>query len=129
LRGNKLMVLDGHIADLLLVAARDGQRTTLFAVDPKASGVDIERTMMVDSRNAARIRFDNAAAEPLTDGPAALTAALRAGRAVLAAELAGLSAEIFQRTLNYLQERKQFGRIIGTFQGLQHRAAKLSVEV
>ncbi len=127
--GDKVLVLDGHVADLLLVSARDGQNTALFAIDPNASGVTIERTNLADSRNAARIHFDNAPAQPLADGAAALDATLRAGRAIVAAELAGLSKEIFERTLKYLGERKQFGRLIGTFQALQHRAAHLSVEI
>ncbi|MCU5784451.1 acyl-CoA dehydrogenase [Alcanivorax balearicus MACL04] len=127
--GDKLLVLDGHVADLLLVAATDGSDSALYLVDPKASGVTIERTIMADNRNAARIQFDNVEAEPMADGAAALQAALRAGRAVLAAELAGLSREVFERTLGYLKERKQFGRLIGTFQALQHRAAQLMIDV
>src|SRR6201987_2242399 len=65
LSGDKAFVVDGHTADLLIVAARtagspgevDG--LTLFLVDPKSRGIEIERTVMVDSHNAARIRFDN----------------------------------------------------------------------
>ncbi|HCI10068.1 MAG TPA: acyl-CoA dehydrogenase, partial [Alcanivorax sp.] len=129
LTGGKLLVLDAHVADLLLVAARQGDDTALFLVDPKAQGVSIERTRMVDDRNAARVTLDNVAAEPMADGAAALAAALRAGRAVLAAELSGLAREAFERTLQYLKERKQFGRLIGTFQALQHRAALLMGEV
>ncbi|MBM1142869.1 acyl-CoA dehydrogenase family protein [Alcanivorax sp. ZXX171] len=129
LSGAKLLVLDGHVADLLLVAAQGDNGAGLFLVDPNAEGVTIERTPMADSRNAARIRFDNVPAQAMTDGAAALAAALRAGRAVLAAELSGLALEVFERTLAYLKERKQFGRLIGTFQALQHRAALLSGEV
>ncbi|HAR60077.1 MAG TPA: acyl-CoA dehydrogenase, partial [Alcanivorax sp.] len=129
LNGGKLLVLDAHVADLLLVAARQGESTALFLVDPKAEGVSIERNRMVDDRNAARVTLDNVAAEPMADGAAALAAALRAGRAVLAAELSGLAREAFERTLQYLKERKQFGRLIGTFQALQHRAALLMGEV
>ncbi len=129
LSGEKRLVLDGHVADLLLVAAGEGDQAALYLVDPKADGVTIERTVMADSRNAARIRFDGVPAEAMADGGAALAAALRAGRAVLAAELSGLALEAFERTLGYLKERKQFGRLIGTFQALQHRAAQLSGEV
>ena len=66
LSGDKAFVVDGHIADLLIVAARSagtaGERDglTLFLVDPKAKGIAIERTAMVDAHNAARIVFDNA---------------------------------------------------------------------
>ena len=65
LQGDKAFVVDGHTADLLIVAARTagaaGERDglTLFLVDPKAKGIETERTAMVDSHNAARIRFDN----------------------------------------------------------------------
>src|ERR1700733_8964491 len=65
LNGAKAFVVDGHTADLLIVAARTagapGERDglTLFLVDPKARGIATERTAMVDSHNAARIRFDN----------------------------------------------------------------------
>src|SRR5699024_6812291 len=96
---------------------------------PKADGVSIERTILADSRNAARISFNNAPAQAMADGRKALQAALRAGRAVLAAELAGLSREAFERTLGYLKERKQFDRLIGTLQALQHRAAQLHGEI
>ena len=65
LNGAKAFVVDGHTADLLIVAARTagaaGERDglTLFLVDPKAKGIATERTTMVDSHNAARIEFDN----------------------------------------------------------------------
>jgi alkylation response protein AidB-like acyl-CoA dehydrogenase len=129
LSGDKILVLDGHVADLLLVAAGTGDNAALYLVDPNAEGVSIERTIMADNRNAARITFNGAAAEPMANGASALAAALRAGRAVLAAELSGLSREAFERTLGYLKERKQFGRLIGTFQALQHRAAQLMADV
>ena len=74
LSGGKLLVLDAHVADLLLVAARQGDDTALFLVDPKAQGVSIERTRMVDDRNAARVTLENVAAEPMADGAAALAA-------------------------------------------------------
>jgi alkylation response protein AidB-like acyl-CoA dehydrogenase len=60
---------------------------------------------------------------------AAIATALNAGRAALSAELLGVSAGAFGMTTAYLKERKQFGRIIGTFQALQHRAAHLFAEI
>jgi alkylation response protein AidB-like acyl-CoA dehydrogenase len=137
LDGAKTFVVDGHVADLLLVAARtsppaegrDG--VSLFAVDPKAAGVSIERTVMVDAHNAARVRLQgvhvaaDARVGPLDQGGALLERALDAGRLVIAAELLGAAEEAFARTLAYLKERQQFGRIIGEFQALQHRAAQL----
>jgi len=58
LNGSKAMVIDGHVADRLIVAAKTSEnKLTLFLLDPKTKGVDIERTIMVDSRNAARVEF------------------------------------------------------------------------
>ena len=132
LDGAKLMVLDGHVADLLIVAARVGDTGCgLFLVDPQAPGVTVERTVMVDAHNAARIRFagvrlgaDALLGTPET-GAVALAATLDAGRCAAAAELIGLADEVFDRTVSYLKERRQFGKTIGEFQGLQHRAATL----
>ena len=136
LAGSKLMVLDGHVADVLVVAAQlaDGG-IGLFLVDPKAAGVSVERTVMVDAHNAARVQLQavQLGAEARLGGSgasgqtaaAALDAALNAGRCAAAAELLGLADEVFERTLNYLKERRQFGKLIGEFQGLQHRAATL----
>jgi acyl-CoA dehydrogenase len=141
LSGRKLHVLDGHIADRLIVSARSsgdiGARDgiTLFLVDPKASGVSITRSSMVDSRNSATIDLrdvvvtDADVIGTFDKGAIVLDAVLDAGRAVLAAELLGVSEESFERTLTYLREREQFSVKIGTFQALQHRAAHLFSEI
>ena len=137
LSGEKLFVLDGHVADLFIVAARTagapGERKgiSLFLVDAKAAGVTVERTVMVDSHNAARVRFDGTVVDAgailgeIDAGWKPLEGALNAGRAAVAAELIGLGDEAFARTVAYLKERKQFGKLIGQFQALQHRAAVL----
>ncbi len=141
LSGRKVLVLDGHVADRLIVSARtsgdvesrDG--ITLFLVDPKAAGVTITRTNIVDSHNAAVVELRDVAVSAedvlggVDKGAALLDAVLDAGRAVLAAELLGVADESFERTLGYLRERDQFGVKIGTFQGLQHRAAHLFCEI
>ena len=133
LDGAKAMVLDGHVADLLIVAAQvvDGG-IGLFLVDPQAAGMSIERTVMVDAHNAARVQLREVKLGPearLSDddqiAATALDAALNAGRSAAAAELLGLADEVFARTVAYLKERRQFGKLIGEFQGLQHRAAAL----
>jgi alkylation response protein AidB-like acyl-CoA dehydrogenase len=141
LNGKKLHVLDGHVADRLIVAARTSGDTesrdgvTLFMVDPKAAGVTVTRTRVVDSRNAAIIEFRDVVVSAddvigsVDKGAAVLETTLDAGRAVLAAELLGLAEEAFERTLAYLREREQFGVKIGTFQALQHRAAHLFCEI
>jgi alkylation response protein AidB-like acyl-CoA dehydrogenase len=141
LSGAKALVVDGHVADLLVVAARTGghagERTglTLFLVDPKAKGIAIERTVMVDAHNAARIDFDNVEVNAdgvlgeVDQGAALLEAVLDIGRGAVASEMIGLSEEVFGRTMAYLKERKQFGKSIGEFQALQHRAAQLYIEI
>jgi alkylation response protein AidB-like acyl-CoA dehydrogenase len=141
LSGAKALVVDGHVADLLIVAARTagsaGERDglTLFLINAKAKGIATERTIMVDSHNAARIEFDNV--EVNTDnllgevdqGFALLDGVLNIGRGAVASEMVGLSEEVFFRTVDYLKQRKQFGKFIGEFQALQHRAAQLYVDI
>jgi alkylation response protein AidB-like acyl-CoA dehydrogenase len=141
LNGAKAFVVDGHTADLLIVAARTagaaGERDglTLFLVDPKAKGIETERTAMVDSHNAARIVFDNVEVNAdgvlgeVDQGGGLLEGILNVGRGVVASEMVGVSEEVFGRTVSYLKERKQFGKLIGEFQALQHRAAHLYVEI
>lgn len=141
LSGDKTFVADGHVADKLIVAARtagaagETDGLTLFLVDGKAKGVAAERTMMVDSRNAARIRFDKVEATgddvigEVDGGFAALEGVLAAGAAGLAAEMSGSAQAAFEMTTDYLKQRKQFGKVIGTFQALQHRAAHLYCEI
>lgn len=141
LNGRKLYVLDGHVANRLIVSVRssgeDGGRDgiTLFLIDAAAHGVTVTRTREVDSRNAALVELrDVVAGEAdvigtFDKGAVVLDAVLDAGRAVLAAELLGIAEESFERTLNYLREREQFGVKIGTFQALQHRAAHLFCEI
>ena len=141
LEGEKRFVLDAHVADTLIVAARtsgaagEAHGISLFLVDPGAPGVVVERNAMVDSRNAATVNLQSvqlgpeALLGPLDDGFAPLERALDVARRCAAAELLGVATEAFERTLDYLRQRKQFGRIIGEFQGLQHRAALLFCEL
>jgi alkylation response protein AidB-like acyl-CoA dehydrogenase len=141
LNGTKTFVVDGHVADLLIVAARtaggieDKQGVTLFLVDAKTPGLARERTIMVDSRNAARLSFENvdvtadAVLGEVDEGAPLLERVLSIGRAGLAAELVGAGSESFDRTVSYLKERRQFGRAIGEFQALQHRAAQVYVDL
>ena len=141
LSGAKAFVVDGHTADLLIVAARTGGAAgernglTLFLVDPKAKGVAVERTAMVDSHNAARIEFGNVEVNAdqvlgeVDQGGALLEGLLNIGRSAVASEMVGLSEEVFGRTVTYLKDRKQFGKLIGEFQALQHRAAELYIDI
>jgi len=140
LDGAKTLVLDGHVADLFIVAARvvggAGEAGTgLFLVDAKSAGVAVERTVMVDAHNAARVQFKavrlggDALLGTPESGAATLAATLDAGRCAAAAELLGLADEVFARSMDYIKQRKQFGKLIGEFQGLQHRAAILYADL
>jgi alkylation response protein AidB-like acyl-CoA dehydrogenase len=141
LDGRKSFVVDGHVADLLIVAARtagapgDSEGLTLFLVDAKTKGIEIERTVMVDAHNSARIILDgvevdaDAVIGEIDQGAHLLEGVLNAGRAAIAAEMTGVGEEAFARTLSYLKERRQFGQPIGSFQALQHRAAHAFTEL
>jgi alkylation response protein AidB-like acyl-CoA dehydrogenase len=141
LEGDKAFVVDGHAADLLIVAARTagsaGERDglTLFLVDPRAKGVEIERTAMVDSHNAARIKFESVEVNAdgvlgeVDQGGGLLEGVLNIGRGAVASEMVGIAEGVFGRTVSYLRERRQFGKAIGEFQALQHRAAQLYIEI
>jgi alkylation response protein AidB-like acyl-CoA dehydrogenase len=141
LNGSKRFVTDGNIADQLIVSARtsgepgETDGISLFLMPRDANGVEVTRMPMVDSRNAANIRFSdvNVGSEQLIgaldQGMATLQTTLNIANVHLAAELLGIADECFQRTLQYLKERKQYGVVIGTFQALQHRAAILWTEI
>jgi acyl-CoA dehydrogenase len=139
--GCKLMVLDASSADQFIVIVRTsgsaGQEQGLSAllVDADSAGLSIQRRSLVDSRNVGALSLENVrvpAANLLGEEGeawAGLARTLDIANIGLAAELLGLSTEAFERTVAYLKERKQFGQVIGSFQGLQHRAAELFAEL
>jgi len=141
LKGDKQFVVHGNSADMVLVIARTagsaGERDglTLFAVDKGANGLSVDTASMADSSKASRLSFDNVAVDAdavvgeVDGGWAPLSRALGAGRAGAAAELVGVAAGASDMTVDYLKQRKQFGRLIGEFQVLQHRAAHLYGEI
>jgi alkylation response protein AidB-like acyl-CoA dehydrogenase len=141
LNGGKQFVVHGASADMILTAARTagapGERDgiTLFAVPKTASGLDVENVALADSSKAARLTFANveldadAVVGEVDGGREPLTRALNSGRAGAAAELVGIAAGASAMTLDYLKQRKQFGKLIGEFQALQHRAAHLYGEI
>ncbi len=141
LNGSKTRVIDGTGADLFVVAARtagqpgEQQGISLFLLDASTPGVRIYPVSLVDSRSYVHLVLENACIPAsrllgeLHNGFAALDKALDRGRACLAAEMFGGMQEIFERTVQYLKERKQFGVLIGTFQALQHRAAHMYTEI
>jgi alkylation response protein AidB-like acyl-CoA dehydrogenase len=141
LSGAKQFVVHGNSADMVLTLARAGgspgetEGLTLFAVPKGAAGLDIERATLVDSSKAARLTYDGVALDAdavvgeVDGGWAPLSRALHAGRAGAAAELVGVAAGASAMTFDYLKQRKQFGKLIGEFQALQHRAAHLYGEI
>jgi len=141
LQGHKTFVADGHSADHLLVVARtagdpgDERGLTLFLVERTVPGVTCRRTLLADSRNWAEVAFDRVRVSGsrvlgrVGAGHELLEPVLDRGRVALAAEMLGLGQETFERTVAYLGERRQFGAPIGSFQALQHRAAKLQAEL
>ncbi len=141
LSGKKTFVLDGGAADFLVVAARtsakpgDANGITLFLVDGNAKGLARQNLKSVDSRGVANLSFDNveigvdAVLGVADQGYDILEATLDRARAGLAAEMLGSATQGFEITLEYLKTRVQFGQAIGTFQSLQHRAAKMFTDL
>ena len=141
LKGIKQFVVQGASADMIVTAARtrgspgDTEGLTLFAVPRDAVGMGIDNAALVDSSKAARLQFNDvqldadAVIGDVDGGWAPLSAALAAGRAGAAAELVGVGSGASAMTLDYLRQRKQFGKHIGEFQALQHRAAHLYSEI
>lgn len=141
LTGKKSFVLDGGVADLVIVAARSagkpGERNgvTLFLVPGNAAGLTRRKLRTADSRGAADFEFAEVAVGadavlgPVDGGFDILEAVLDRARAGLAAEMLGTATQAFEITLDYLKTRAQFGQVIGTFQALQHRAAKMFTEI
>ena len=140
LTGAKQFVTHGHVADLLIVAARtagspdDAEGVTLFAVPKDAANLTATPERLADSSLAARIAFEgvevdaDAVIGEVDGGRGPLDRLLRAGRTGAAAELLGVGGGAMDMTVGYLKERKQFGVAIGSFQALQHRAAHLYAE-
>ena len=141
LSGTKQFVSHGHVADLIIVAARtagspdDADGVTLFAVDKGAAGLTAEAERLADSSLAARLAFDgvevtaDAVIGEVDAGRDPLDRLLRAGRTGASAELLGVGGGAMDMTVEYLKQRKQFGVLIGSFQALQHRAAHLYAEM
>jgi alkylation response protein AidB-like acyl-CoA dehydrogenase len=141
LNGTKQSVLGGALADGYIVSARTSgdeqarQGISLFYVPAGAPGLKVVRQYRIDSRNAALLELKDVAvpAQALIGerdrGAQLLEDAIDRATAALCGEMLGAMFEAFDRTLNYLKERKQFGVAIGSFQALKHRAAKLFIEL
>jgi alkylation response protein AidB-like acyl-CoA dehydrogenase len=141
LSGKKSFVIHGASSDMLVVAARtsgddsDADGITLFAVPKDAAGMSQDPVRLVDSSMASHITFDgveldgDAVIGEVDGGRDVLNAVLNAGRIGAAAEGVGVARGAMDMTVDYLKQRKQFGKLIGEFQALQHRAAHLYSEV
>lgn len=122
-------------ADVVVVAARDGTRPLLLRVDPGHAGVRLETQSMSDGAVWSHVHFDSVrvpVAAVLSSGDemtAAMGAAIETATLAVAAELLGAMEHMVELTLAYLRTRRQFGRPIGTFQALQHRAVDLWLQV
>lgn len=130
LSGHKSWVQGGAQADMLLVAARGDEGAMLFLVDGAA--VTHEPIESVDGRAFAHIVLDDVAVGDdalVTGGEDMVAHATALARIGMAAELAGACERAIEITVEYLRTREQFGRKIGSFQGLQHRAAQMLVEL
>jgi len=134
LNGTKVGVLDAHVADLILVSAKVDGRVALFLVDPTLAGVKVTRHVALDLRNAGTVMLENVqlgadgvlgGLDGLAFGASVLEQVLDRARIGLAAEMLGAMEQAFEDTIAYLKERVQFDRPLGSFQALQHRAARL----
>ncbi|MBB3981042.1 alkylation response protein AidB-like acyl-CoA dehydrogenase [Sphingobium fontiphilum] len=124
INGEKICVLGGSFADLLLVSALDDAGGgSVLLVEAGSAGVSRVHYRLVDGSVASDIRFDNAVGKPLQRGGAALAVVLDQSRLAIAAELMGLMTRIFDATVDYVKTREQFGQPIGRFQAIQHRLA------
>lgn len=137
LDGTKVFVLDGHSADKLLVVTRsagipgDERGLSLVLLPRETPGVTVQRTILMDGRNAAKIQFNQveldagALVGTLNEGWSILQQVLDRGAICIAAEMLGGALEAFEQTMEYIKEREQFGVKIGSFQALQHRSAEM----
>ena len=141
INGHKQFVLDGHIANQIIVVARtsgkfgDRDGITIFLLDSEADGLRIQREVMADSRNSATLSLENVQVNKnriigeIDKGSDILDLTLDIGRIGLCAEMLGSLQECFEITVQYLKDREQFGVPIGSFQALKHRAADMFCEV
>jgi alkylation response protein AidB-like acyl-CoA dehydrogenase len=141
LSGEKAHVLGGNVANTFLVVTRtagspgDAKGLSILVVPRAAAGVQVVRQRRVDATPAAIVRFQkvevprSALLGPLDEAGPLLEAVLDRAAVALAGEMLGGMSEALDRTLAYLKERVQFGTVIGTFQALKHRAARLFIEV
>ena len=139
LNGTKLFVPDAHVADMLVVAARtggEGERgISLFLVDGAAPGLSTTVLKTIAADKQCEVRFEDVRVPAAAllgaegEGWEALRGARRKATVAYCAYLVGLSQRDFEITVDYAKEREQFGRPIGSFQAIQHKAADMVTDV
>ena len=131
--GRAGFVLDGHIADIIVVSARHGDETGLYLVDTRAAGITATPLPTMDlTRKIAAVEFRDTPAQRLGEPGNAHCVLTRVGdlaAIALAAEQAGSAQQVLDITVEYARTRTQFGRTIGSFQAVKHRCADMSVDV
>lgn len=129
--GAKRYVADGVAANLLLVSAMRGDARVLALVRAGAPGVTVRRLDTIDGRGLADVQLRQVPVDAVlsTSARCPVDHAQDCARVALAAEMLGASTRAFEVTLDYMRTRRQFGQLIGSFQALQHRAAKLFIEI
>ncbi|MEL6893330.1 MAG: acyl-CoA dehydrogenase family protein, partial [Actinomycetota bacterium] len=133
LTGTKSFVIDGHIADLLIVAAKSPAGTSLYLVDGDASGITRTQLSTMDqTRKQAKIEFDGTPAKLLGEEGAGwdtLSTVFDLVAVGLAAEQVGGAQLVLEQAVEYAKVRVQFGRPIGSFQAIKHKCADMLLEV
>ena len=130
LNANKSIVPAGDQADAFLVPAMLLGQQALFLVEHQASGVSTRGYSTQDGGRAAEVQIDNAAATLITlDGLAALEHAVEIGIAAACAEAVGVMDSALAITVDYMNQRKQFGVVISSFQALRHRVADMKMHL
>src|ERR1700722_9383432 len=129
LNGHKMFVLDGHVANLIVVAARTDKGVSLFGVKDDAEGLTRTALPTMDqTRKQARLEFSNTPAWLIgTDGgaEAGLSKTLDLAAVALAAEQVGGAQRVLDASVEYAKTRIQFGRPIGRFQAIKHKCADM----
>jgi len=133
LSGTKSFVIDGHVASLIIVAARTGKGVSLFAVDGGAAGLTRTQLSTMDqTRKQAKLDFNNTPATLIGEegkGWNILSKVLDLVSIGLAAEQVGGAQKVLEMAVEYAKVRVQFGRPIGSFQAIKHKCADMLLEV
>ena len=131
--GTKSFVIDGHTANLIIVAARTGKGVSLFAVDGNAKGLTRTALSTMDqTRKQAKLEFSNTPATLIGkegDGWNVLSKVFDLAAVALAAEQVGGAQRVLEMAVQYAKDRIQFGRPIGSFQAIKHKCADMLLEV